>query len=218
MRIPRVLNYDAITDKEVYTLPEMDFNKPTYVMYDEKTRTKFIKKVEKLIRSSLEYKEFINYLHSAYDMNYCMFFNNVSKEDGRRIKIEIHHIPFTLFDISNIVLKKYETEELPIDPLRIAEEIMELHYKGMVGLVPLSQTVHELYHRGDIFIPLQYVDKGFLLFYKEYKDYIHDYDEQLKRLIVLSKDFDLGKNSVLRKHLIYLNNLGYDAKPMKIKK
>lgn len=217
MRIPRVLNYQAINNSEVVTLPEIEFNKPSYVMYDEKTRTKFIKMVENsIIRTSLEYKELIAYLHSGLDMNYCMFFNNVSKEQNKRAKIELHHIPFSLFDIVNIVLRKYETEELPIDPFKIGEEVMELHYKGMVGLVPLSKTVHQLYHRGDIFIPLQYVDKGFILFYKEYKDYMQDYEERLMHLITLSKDFDLGQNSILQKHLIYLNNLGYNAKPMRI--
>lgn len=216
MRIPKVLNYSALTDKELITLPEIEFNKPSYIMYDDKTRYKFINMVEKLVRSSLEYKELIAYLHSGLDMNYCMFFNNVSKEKGRRIRIEIHHIPFSLFDIVNIVLKKYETEELEIDPFVIAEEVMQLHYKGHVGLVPLSETVHQLYHKGRVFIPLQYVDKGFLLFYKEYKDYLTDYEDMLKHLIELSKRYESSQNSILQRHIIYINNIGYDATPNKL--
>ena len=216
MRIPKVLNYSALTDKELITLPEIEFNKPNYIMYDDKTRYKFINMVEKLVRSSLEYKELIAYLHSGLDMNYCMFFNNVSKEKGRRIRIEIHHIPFSLFDIVNIVLKKYETEELEIDPFVIAEEVMQLHYKGHVGLVPLSETVHQLYHKGRVFIPLQYVDKGFLLFYKEYKDYLKDYEDMLKHLIELSKRYESSQNSTLQRHIIYINNIGYDATPNKL--
>jgi hypothetical protein len=98
-----------------------------------------------------------------------MFYNNVSKDKAKRVSIEIHHIPFTMYDIVATVLRKYEEEEIPIDPYAIAEEVVALHYKGMVSLVPLSTTVHELYHRGDVFIPLQYVDKGFVLFYQAYK-------------------------------------------------
>ena len=45
---------------------------------------------------------------------------------------------------------------------------------------------------------------------------MQDYEERLMHLITLSKDFDLGQNSILQKHLIYLNNLGYNAKPMRI--
>ena len=213
MRIPKISNYSSINDKETIAIPETEFDKPSYIIYNEKTRTKFIKTVEKIIRSSLEYREFIAYLRTELGMNFCMFFNNVSREDIKNVGIEIHHIPFSLFDIVNIVLRKYETEELQIDPLVIADEVMKLHYKGMVGLVPLSITVHELYHRGDLFIPLQYVDKGFILFYQEYKDYMKEYEEMLKRLITLSKDFELKSNNILKKHLIYLDPEGYNQIP-----
>ena len=214
MRIPKISNYSSIsTDKEVITIPETEFEKPVYIMYNEKTRNKFIKNIEKIIRSSLEYREFISYLKAELGMNFCMFFNNISREDIKNVGIEIHHIPFSLFDIVNIVLRKYETEDLVIDPLVIADEIMQLHHEGKVGLVPLSTTVHELYHRGDIFIPLQYVDRGFILFYQEYKDYIKEYEEMLKRLIDMSKQFDLSKNTILQKHLIYLNPEGYSQTP-----
>ena len=213
MRIPKISNYSSISDKETLFVPETEFDKPSYIIYNEKTRSKFIKSVEKIVRSSLEYREFIAYLRTELGMNFCMFFNNVSRDEIKNLGIEIHHIPFSLFDIVNIVLRKYEAEEMTIDPLVIADEVMQLHYRGMVGLVPLSVTVHELYHRGDLFIPLQYVDKGFILFYQEYKDYMKEYEEMLKRLINLSKDFDLGSNSILRKHLIYLDPEGYNQIP-----
>ena len=213
MRIPKISNYSSISDKETLFVPETEFDKPSYIIYNEKTRSKFIKSVEMIVRSSLEYREFIAYLRAELGMNFCMFFNNVSRDEIKNLGIEIHHIPFSLFDIVNIVLRKYEAEEMTIDPLVIADEVMQLHYRGMVGLVPLSVTVHELYHRGDLFIPLQYVDKGFILFYQEYKDYMKEYEEMLKRLINLSKDFDLGSNSILRKHLIYLDPEGYNQIP-----
>lgn len=213
MRIPKISNYSSISDKETLFIPETEFDKPSYIMYNEKTRSKFIKSVEKIIRSSLEYREFISYLRAELGMNFCMFFNNVSRDDIKNIGIEIHHIPFSLFDIVNIVLRKYETEELIIDPLVIADEVMRLHYEGKVGLVPLSVTVHELYHRGDLFIPLQYVDKGFILFYQEYKDYMKEYEEMLKRLIVMSRNFNLNENTILKKHLIYLDPEGYNQVP-----
>lgn len=213
MRIPKISNYSSISDKETLFIPETEFDKPSYIIYNEKTRSKFIKTVEKIIRSSLEYREFISYLRSELGMNFCMFFNNVSRDDIKNIGIEIHHIPFSLFDIVNIVLRKYEAEELPIDPLVIADEVMRLHYEGKVGLVPLSITVHELYHRGDLFIPLQYVDKGFILFYQEYKDYMKEYEEMLKRLIVMSRNFNLNENTILKKHLIYLDPEGYNQVP-----
>lgn len=217
MRIPKVSNYHSINDKETMDLPKIEFTKPSYIFYDEKSRVKFVKKVERIVRNSLEYRELIAYLHSGLGMNYCQFFNNVSKDLSPKVGIEIHHIPFSLFDIVSIILKKYEKEEIPIDPLAIAEEVLVYHYKGMVGLVPLSTTVHQLYHRGDIFIPLQYVDRGFFLFFKEFKDYMEGYEDMLRSLITLSKNYDMTKNnSILSKHMIYINNEGYDSIPEKI--
>lgn len=217
MRIPKISNYSSICDRETVALPEVEFNKPSYIMYDDKTRGKFIKTVEKIVRTSVEYKRFIAYLHSHFGMTYDMFFNNVSKDKGKRVKIEIHHMPFTLYDIVNVVLMKYEVEEIPIDPLVIAEEVMMCHYKGMVTLVPLSTTVHQLYHRGDIFIPLQFVDKGFVSFYQAYKPYMAEYEPMLIRLVAMSKAFDMKTaNPILHKHLIYLDNQGYKSVPDRI--
>lgn len=217
MRIPKISNYSSIDDKETVELPEVEFNKTSYILYDNKVRHKFIRMVENIVRSSYEYKRFIQYLHTNLDMTYDMFFNAISKDKGKRVKIEIHHIPFSLYDIASIVLKKYEAEDLPIDPLMMAEEIMMLHYQGFVGLVPLSTTVHQLYHRGDIFIPLQYVDKGFVLFYQAYKPYMEEYEAMLIKLVTMSKQFDmLNANQVLVKHLIYLKNFGYSSVPERL--
>ena len=213
MRIPKIQNYHDGAPKETIEIPQTEFSKPAYIFYTEKTRMKYIKNVEKIVRSSMEYRNLIAYLKGSLGMDFCMFFNNVSMEKGRRVGIEIHHIPFSLFDIVNIIVKKREAEKASLDPLDVSEEVVRLHYEGKVGLVPLSTTVHQLYHRGDIFIPLQYVDKGFLAFYHEYKEYTRDYTEMLVKLIKMSKDFDLAENSVLKRKLIYLDNDGYDSTP-----
>lgn len=213
MRIPRINNYRGIKVAREVNTEGLEFSKPVYIFYNEKSRNKFIKRIEKIVRSSLEYREFINYLRESLGMNFCTFFNNVSKSKGKKIGIEIHHMPFSLYDITSIVLKKYETEELPIDPYVIAEEVIKLHYTGKVGLIPLSTTVHELYHRGDLFIPLQIVDKGYLLFYKEYKEYMEEYNDILATLIKLSKQYDASQGTpLLEKNLVKVNN-GYNSTP-----
>lgn len=218
MRIPKIGNYSTPTEKEYVDLPEIEFNKPSYIFYNDKQRHKFIKKVEQIVRSSYEQRKFIDYCHYGLGMNYDMFANNISNDKGKRVRIEIHHIPFGLYDIVNIVLTKYEAEEMKIDPLMIAKEVVSLHYKGMVGLVPLSETVHQLYHRGDIFIPLQCVDKGFVQFYREYKPYLKDYEGMLVKLVEMSKSFSMDANNhILQKKYIYLNNSGYDSIPERIK-
>ena len=50
----------------------------------------------------------------------------------------------------------------------VAKEVMELHYKLIIGLIPLSETVHELVHNGFLFIPTTNV-------YGAYKDFVERY-------------------------------------------
>lgn len=217
MRIPKINDYNQITNKELVNVPDVTLEPSAIVFFDEKQRTKFVKRIELICRGSLEYKEFIDYLRTGLGMHYCTFFNNVDRDQIRKVRIEIHHLPFSLYDIASIVLRKWEMEGKPINDLLIAEEVMQCHYKGMVGLVPLSATVHELYHRGDIFIPLQYVDKGFITFYETYKPYISDQQvSMLKDLVVLSKSFDMEKNNILQKKLIYVENENYNSTPERV--
>lgn len=225
MRIPKIKHYT--TESEVVTQPveELLISKTFYNFGNNKEKVKFIKTTEVLIRSSLEYRELIQYLGSKLGMNYCSFFHNVSKEKyGKaRIRIELHHEPFTLYDIVNIVLTKHlmESEDTStISMLDIAEEVMGLHYDGYVGLVPLSQTVHELVHSGTMFIPLQFIDKGFNTFYLRYKDYI---EEPLKQMLItklnLSKEYAANPEQfteILRKKYIYVVNDNYESVPERL--
>ena len=90
------------------------------------------------------------------DMNQCSFLQ-VSNNDAYKIKIEIHHYPFTLYDIVCIVYKKRVANYESLDVEMIAKEVTMLHYKLLVGLIPLSVTVHQLVHEGKLFIPVQNV-------------------------------------------------------------
>jgi hypothetical protein len=49
---------------------------------------------------------------------------------------------------------------------------MDLHYQNKIGLVPLSKTVHDLTHDGEIFINFKSVFGKFNEFIDEYIDYI----------------------------------------------
>ena len=110
------------------------------VINNDKDKSKFIKRCETIIRSSNEYKDYIAFLKEHVDMNRCAFFQNISTEDTRRVKIEIHHEPFTLYDYVEVVVDKFIAEGYPLNDLSIADEVMELHYNNKVGLIPLSKT------------------------------------------------------------------------------
>lgn len=219
MRIPKIYKYAGNSEKETIVLPELEgLQRTEYVFFSNKDKVKFIKKLERICRSSLEYKEFISYLINNVGMEFCSFFNNVNMDLGKRIKIEIHHEPFTLFDIASIVLEKFIATGQEINPIKISEEIMRLHYEGKVGLIPLSITAHQLVHDGKLFIPLQYLDQGFLRFFKEYKQYIpanSPLADLLRMKIELSKTTKPDVNGVLNKKYIYINNK-YESSPTRI--
>lgn len=143
-----------------------------YDLFDEKDFNKYLQDIERIIRSSMEYREFINYLREYMDMNKCSFFENVSNINSYKIKIHIHHHPLTLYDIVVIVYNKRSFFEESLEAEMVAKEAMYIHYFMMVGLIPLSETVHDLVHDQLIFIPLNKVMGNWEEFLDTYSDFI----------------------------------------------
>lgn len=205
MRIANVENYNnksLIEKRKIIHIPRVDRH---IMMMTDKDKIKFIKTVERIVRSSMEYKQYIAYLRTEIDMTMCSFFTRISNKDSKRVSIEIHHEPFTLFDITQIVLERWLQEGLDINPLLISEEIMKLHYQNKVGLIPVSVTVHQLVHNGKIFIPLQNVYGKYIEFLEEYEPYIsEDLMHTLQQKLNMSRDVANQDLSILEKKYIYL--------------
>ena len=201
----------------------LKFGSPEFCDYtvqfrSDKDRVKFVKRIEKIVRSSLEYKDYIAFLKDNVDMTACKFFNNVDGLDNRRIKIEIHHEPLTLYDIVNVVVEKWLVEGIPLNDLYIGDEVMRLHYENKVGLIPLSKTVHQLVHNSDdIIIPLPMVYGNYTAFLNEYADFIEsgvpEIIDKLERKIALTnslKNADVNEAySVLQKDFEYIEVEGF---------
>lgn len=152
-------------------IPKFDMQE--YDIFNEKDAKKYIADIEKTIRSSMEYRELVKYLHDYMDMNKCIFFENINNIDTYKIKIHLHHTPFTLFDIVTAVFNKRLFYQESTEVEMVAKECMKLHYYLMVGLVPLSETSHELVHSQSLFIPLDNRILGnYREFVEEYKDFI----------------------------------------------
>lgn len=202
---PDVFNNDNLINvMKLRDLPK-EYRFPTILT--DKDKIKNIKKIEMVVRSSLEYKDYIKYLREYVNMHKCRFFKDVEKESNKKISIEVHHEPFTLYDITQIVLEKWIDEEREINHFGIAEEVMRLHYKNMVGLIPLSATVHQLVHDGKVFIPVQDVyGKGFVDFVIEYDEYINpDLRRILNEKIDISRDIAVEQDlSILERKYVYI--------------
>lgn len=196
---------DTIHIKEV---PELDME--VYSLEDDKEFDKFMKDIEGQVRRSFEYRQFISYIRDNMNMNQCSFLQNVSNTDTYAIKIEIHHYPFTLRDISEIVYRKRKYYGESLNLQMIAKEVMELHYKLMIGLIPLSETVHELAHSGKIFVPADKVMGRYDLFVYYYKPFIEPQQlETLSRIerYTVEQHGDLQNTTILNE-----NKVHYDVK------
>lgn len=147
------------------------FETELYDLDDDKDINHYFKDVEKDVRQSFEYRAFIKYIRENMNMDRCAFINGVSNEESFDIKIEIHHYPFSLRDIVEIVYKKRAYYHESIDISMVAKEVMELHYKLIIGLIPLSETVHELAHNGRLFIPADVVMGRYNVFVDYYKPF-----------------------------------------------
>lgn len=136
-------DFTKYRDKEFYDTVDLE---------DDKTRTRFIKDIERIIRTSLEYRNFIKYLKTDAMLNYCTIMNKLPSEIQNSIKIEFHHHPITLYDIVDTKIKKYfdnnKEGELKVTRLIIANEVMLEHYLGLIGLIPLTISMHQLAHAG----------------------------------------------------------------------
>lgn len=149
--------------------------RPKFLNRNARERRKFITRIEQLVRGSKEYKRYLKYIKENYDMEHCEIIPAVKNGNGKKYTIEIHHEPFQLSWITDTVLHKHEDLGDSLDPYIIADEIVDLHYQGIIGLIPLSKTMHELVTNNRIMIPLQYIYQNYHVFAEEYDMWIPDY-------------------------------------------
>ena len=148
------------------------YDRQDYDIFDDKEFKKYLDDVERVIRTSMEYRKLVNYLREYMDMNKCSFFENISNSSSLKIKIHIHHHPLTLFDIVMTIFSKRSFYGESLEVEMVAKEAMYVHYFLMVGLIPLSETVHSLVHDQALFIPLDRVMGNWEEFLDTYNDFV----------------------------------------------
>lgn len=140
--------------------------------YDEKAVKRFIKSVEKLIRQSTEYKTYIELLRTnIHALNKDNILSNITTGD---VDLEFHHYPFSLYELIEIVMGNHIINKETFTSFSLAKEIMELHYKHLIGLVPLTRTTHELAHSGKIFLSNKQI-------FGNYQEFIKIYNNSISR-------------------------------------
>jgi hypothetical protein len=187
------------TNSETITI-SVNEKSPRYnveIFYEEKAKIKFIKRVEKIVRSSYEYGVYINdILKGELDIKQCAFLPNINIEEIKAFGLlEFHHYPLTLYDIVEIELNKImESGQQQISPYLLASRVVELHFKNLVGLVPLSVTVHDLFHEGQLFINKKYCISNLYEEYIKRNEITEELKEKLNQLDYLSTRENNGEN------------------------
>lgn len=151
-----------------------------------------IKYITKLVRSTFEYKEFIQILKNYLNVNKCAYYEGYSMKNG--FTLEIHHSPFTLYDICEVIANKQMSNNKYIETFKVCEEVTELHFQFKVGLVPLNPTAHELVHSGALTVHPDLVLGSWKEFVEEYKSFMSNeiYNKYLD-IIQYEKDNDPSK-------------------------
>lgn len=204
MRVPK-----SDTKNTVAKIKRVHIDKPLIiprlpVISNDKQRVKLIKEIESYCRQSMEYGDLIKYLRNNINMDECTFLSGFKIKKKGRV-IELHHAPYTLFSIVDIVVRKHEDLYNKIDEFDVCEEVMRLHYQGLIGLIPLSVTCHQLVHDNRLNIPLWCVYGRFVEFTKKYYDWIpDDMIMSLSKQIEMSKEYKANPE-LLKKELSILD-------------
>jgi len=162
------------------------------VLNEPKEYFKYVTAIERIARSSGEMRDLFQHLKKEVDLNTCSLLRGANLENT---SIELHHFPLSLYDITDIVLRKRLDEDEPVSPIAVAAEVVKLHYKGLVGLIPVTTTIHELIHSGKVYASLSNV-------YGDYSKFLVDYragvtSELLAQLEGLSKVERSGRADML---------------------
>ena len=182
------------------------FENQEYDLLDEKDYKHYIADLERIVRNSFEYRWLIGFLKNTEGMDVCSFLYNVSSKDNTKVRIEIHHSPLTLYDICSTVVKKRQHNNEDLEINSVAEEVMWLHYAGWVGLIPLSETVHNMVHNQYIFIPTNVVRGNYRAFINSYYNYISpDILDCIDVAEQATKDYNGKQMEIFNTHKIYVN-------------
>lgn len=137
---------------------------------EEAEYIKFIKNCEKLLRGSLEYKLWRNYITDVLQIQTCA----ITEERRDQCTTDIHHHPVSLYVIiKSLINEKLEKEE-PFCSFDICTKAIELHFQNHVGFINLLSSIHEKFHNGFLNIPRSLIMGNYNAYLEEYSKYLDE--------------------------------------------
>jgi len=133
---------------------------------------KFVRNCEMMIRRSIEYKLWRNYIVDILQVNECA----ITHESMTDVTIEVHHHVPSLFTLVSSLVNKCIDKNEKFCTFDICQQAIELHFKNKIGYVALLRSIHEKFHNGKLTIPITFVKGDYEYFVREYSKFI-DGDE-----------------------------------------
>lgn len=190
-----------------YEINITEFDKTSaYLELPEDITEKVIQYIEREVRSSFEYKKYINYLKNELDLTKCSLMPGIDCRDGAA-SLEFHHYPLNLYEIVEAIINQRISilgEDEKVSCFDIAEQVMEEHFRGNIGVVPLTKTMHDMAHNRTIIVPITKVEGNYKYFIKKYSSYIpEDIKSRVQEAEInsISEDSQLYNKSKLEKNI-----------------
>ena len=133
---------------------------------------KFVKNCELLIRRSLEYKDWRNYIVDVLQINECM----ITHERMDEVTIEVHHHLPSLYTLVTALVNKCIESSESFCSFDICQKAIELHFQNRVGYVTLLKSMHEKFHNGKLDIPISFVKGDYNYFVRHFSEYLDETD------------------------------------------
>jgi hypothetical protein len=143
---------------------------------DAKIFVKFIKKVERLVRSNPDYKLYLEWLREERGLDKCAYFHNVN---SWKAEIQLHHVLSNLYTICVTVANRLLSTNKRVSSFILADEVVKLHLEDKIALVPLSTTVHELVHAKKVRIPKSQIYGNYQAYYEQHVAFMDDAEKQI---------------------------------------
>lgn len=169
-------NKDVVIESNVENLELYSDNYPFRLSLrvsnfeNEASYKKFINNCEAMVRKSLEYKLWRNYIVEVLQVNECA----VTHENMEDCTVEIHHHLPSLFSVISALVNKHIEENTEFCTYDICVETIEMHFKNKIGYVALLKSMHEKFHNGKLTIPIIYVRGDYNYFLTNYSKYLDE--------------------------------------------
>ena len=131
---------------------------------EDKDFIKFIRSIERLIRGSVEYHEWVRYIKETLGHSEC----TLTHERSCETNVDIHHHPINLFTIVKSVTNSYINKEKEFCSYDIALQVIDLHFQNRIGYMPVLSDLHLKHHNGFLKLPIDHVHGDWMYIINNY--------------------------------------------------